>query len=82
MKIENRQQFLVLLTIAAAGLFVAVNFIITPLAGFWSSRQAEIHTLRQQVSDGNQLVKRESVVRSRWADMQANALPEIGRAHV
>jgi Tfp pilus assembly protein PilO len=75
MKIENRQQFLVLLTIAAAGLFVAVNFIITPLAGLWSSRQAEIRGLRQQVGDGNQLVRRESVVRNRWADMQANALP-------
>jgi Tfp pilus assembly protein PilO len=75
MKIENRQQFLVLLTIAALGLFVTVNFIITPLAGLWSSRQAEIRELRQQVSDGNQLVRRESVVRNRWADMQANALP-------
>jgi len=75
MKIENRQQFLVLLTIAAAGLFIAVNFIITPLTRFWSSRQAEIRTLRQQVSDGNQLVKREPVVRNRWTNMQANALP-------
>ena len=75
MKIQNRQQFLVVLTIAAAGLFVAVNFIITPLAGWWSSRQTQIRELRVQVNDGNQLVKRESVVRSRWADMQANALP-------
>ena len=75
MKIENRQQFLVALTIAAAGLFVAVNFIITPLAGWWSSRQTQIRELRVQVTDGNQLVKRELVVRNRWADMQANALP-------
>ncbi len=75
MKIQNRQQFLVALTIAAAGLFVAINFIITPLAGWWSARQAQIRGLRVRVSDGNQLVRRESVVRNRWSDMQANALP-------
>ncbi len=75
MKIENRQQFLVALTIAAAALFVAVNFIITPLAGFWSARQTEIRTLRAQVSDGNQLVRREAFVRDSWAEMQTNALP-------
>jgi len=75
MKIENRQQFLVLLTVAAAGLFVMVNFIITPLAGWWSARQGQIHGLRQQVGEGNQLVRREAFIRRRWADMQANALP-------
>ena len=75
MKIKNRQQFLVLLTMAAAGLFVAVNFIITPLAGLWSARSAQIRELRVRVADGNQLIKRESVVRNRWADMRANALP-------
>ena len=75
MKIQNRQQFLVALTIAAAGLFVAVNFIITPLAGLWSARSAQIRELRVRVADGNQLIKRESVVRNRWADMRANALP-------
>ena len=33
MEIKNRQQFLVALTIAAAALFVGMNFIYTPLAG-------------------------------------------------
>jgi Tfp pilus assembly protein PilO len=75
MKIQNRQQFLVALTIAAAGLFVAVNFIITPLAGWWSARAVQIRELRVRVADGNQLIKRESVVRNRWTDMRANALP-------
>jgi len=75
MKIQNRQQWLVILTIGVAGLFVAVNFILTPLAGFWSARQAQIRELRVRVTDGNQLVKRESIVRNRWADMRENALP-------
>ena len=75
MKIQNRQQFLVALTIASAGLFVAVNFIITPLAGWWSSRQTQIRELRVQVADGIQMIKAETRTRNRWADMQANALP-------
>ena len=75
MKIENRQQFLVVLTIAAAGLFVAVNFIITPLAGFWSARQTQIRELRLQVKDGNQMIIAETRIRNRWAEMQTNALP-------
>jgi Tfp pilus assembly protein PilO len=75
MKIENRQQFLVVLTIAAAGLFVAVNFIITPLAGFWSARQTQISELRAQVKTGNQMINAETRTRNRWAEMQTNALP-------
>ena len=75
MKIENRQQFLVVLTIAVAALFVGVNFIITPLGGWWSSRQTQIRELRVKISAGQQLVKREAGIRSRWDDMRKNALP-------
>jgi hypothetical protein len=75
MKIENRQQFLVMLTIAAAALFVGVNFIAEPLGGWWSSRQKQIKELRARVDEGNQLIKRESFIRGRWADMRTNALP-------
>ena len=75
MEIKNRQQFLVALTIAAAALFVGVNFIYTPLAGWWSSRAAEIHDLRGRVHDGKMLIRREADVRSHWAGMETNALP-------
>jgi Tfp pilus assembly protein PilO len=75
MKIENRQQFLVVLTVAAAALFVGVNFIITPLGGWWSSRQKQIKELRVKVTEGRQLIKREDSIGRRWEDMQANALP-------
>jgi len=75
MKIENRQQFLVVLTIAAAALFVGVNFIIEPLGGWWSSRQKQIRELRVKVAEGRQIIKREDGIRRRWADMQTNALP-------
>ena len=75
MKIENRQQFLVVLTIAAFALLVGVNFILEPLGGWWSSRQTQLKELRTQVAEGSQILKREAGIRSRWAEMQANALP-------
>jgi Tfp pilus assembly protein PilO len=74
-KIKNRQNFLVMLTIAVVGLFVAVNFIFTPLQGWWSERQAQVRDLRDKVRDGNQLIKREAGIRSHWEEMRANALP-------
>ncbi|MGC9943758.1 MAG: hypothetical protein ABSE48_18175 [Verrucomicrobiota bacterium] len=75
MQIKNRQQFLVVLTIAAAALFVGVNFIYAPLSGWWSTRAAEIKDLRDRVHDGKMLIRREPSVRSLWDDMQTNALP-------
>jgi Tfp pilus assembly protein PilO len=75
MKIKNRQDFLVMLTIAVVGLFVAVNFILTPLAGWWSSRQAQIRQLQGQVKEGKALLSRESIIRGRWDEMKTNALP-------
>jgi Tfp pilus assembly protein PilO len=75
MKIQNRQQFLMVLTIAAVGLFVAVNFIFTPLQNWWSERQTQVHQLRDKVRDGNLLIKGETRIRNRWKDMRDNALP-------
>lgn len=75
MKIENRQQFLVVLTIAAAALFVGVNFILTPLGSWWSSRQSQIKVLHTKVAEGQQLIKREMGIRSRWDEMCQNSLP-------
>jgi Tfp pilus assembly protein PilO len=75
MKIKNRQQFLVVLTIAALALLVSVNFIFSPLAGWWSARSQQIKELRTQVKDGNNLIKREVGIRSRWDGMRTNALP-------
>jgi Tfp pilus assembly protein PilO len=75
MKIENRQQFLVMLTIAVVALYVGVNFIIEPLGGWWSSRQAQVRELRQKVKDGQFLIKNEQTIRNNWGEMQSNSLP-------
>jgi Tfp pilus assembly protein PilO len=74
-KIKNRKDFLIVLTIAVAALALGVNFILEPLGGWWSARQAQIRELRAEVAAGQQLLRRESGIRSRWADMTANALP-------
>lgn len=74
MNIKNRQDFLVMLTIAAAALYVGVNFVFTPLQGWWSDRQKQIHDLRAKVAEGNQLMRRETSIRSHWDDMRSNAL--------
>lgn len=75
MKIENRQKFLLILAIAAAGLYVGVNFILTPLGDWWSARSKQITTLRDQVKDGNYLIKHEDSIRGHWGQMCSNALP-------
>jgi len=75
MKIENRQQFLVALTIGAAALYLGVNFLCVPLSHWWSARSAQIKQLRAQVSEGKLLIKREADIRGRWAEMNTNALP-------
>ena len=75
MKINNRQDFLVKLTIAVVGLYVAVNFVFTPLQGWWAERQTQVRQLRAEVTEGNQLLKRETGIRNHWAEMQTNALP-------
>jgi hypothetical protein len=74
MKIETRQQFLVVLTIAVAGLFVGERLIYEPLANWWSVRSETIAGLRKQVSDGRMLLQRERALRRRWDQMRTNTL--------
>ena len=75
MKIENRQQFLLMLTLAVAALYIGVNFLCVPLSHAWSARAAKVRDLRAKVGEGKQLIRREPVIRGRWAQMSTNALP-------
>ena len=75
MKIENRQQVLIILTIALLGLLIADNVVFEPLAKWWSVRAEQIADLRQRVSNGKALLARETVIRHRWDSMRARALP-------
>ena len=74
MKIENRQQFLVVLTIASFALLIGVDFVFKPLSGWWSSRAEEIRQLRININEGKMLVLHETSIRDNWSKMQANTL--------
>jgi hypothetical protein len=74
MKIETRQQFLVVLTIAVGALFVGERLVYEPLANWWSARSQKITELRKQVTDGRLLLQRERGLRSRWDQMRTNTL--------
>ena len=76
MKVENRQQFLIVLTAAAAALLIGNSLIYNPLVNLWTARAAQIKDLSTRVKDGKVLVQREAVLRSRWSSMSANALPD------
>jgi Tfp pilus assembly protein PilO len=75
MKIENRQQFLIVLVVGAAALLVGNSLIYEPLAKWWSARSQKITELRKQVNDGKHLVDRENGVRRQWEQMRTNTLP-------
>ena len=78
MKIQNRQQFLVVLTAIVVGLYACDLIIFEPLGKWWSSRSQAISKLRKDVQDGKLLLQREDSIRSRWAEMRTNTLPSIG----
>lgn len=75
MKIENRQRFLLILTVAAAGLYIADLAVFEPLDAWWAGRSARIAVLRKQVAEGQQLIQREPALRSRWDRIRTNSLP-------
>jgi Pilus assembly protein, PilO len=75
METKNRQQVLVIVTLTLLGLFVANLVIYEPLSKWWSSRHADILALRQQVSQGRVLIRRESFLRDEWNHFRSNSLP-------
>ena len=74
MRIENRQQFLIILTIGVVALFAADRLVFGPLTKAWKARSARITELRKQVADGSLLLQRERNLRARWETMRKNAL--------
>lgn len=75
MKIEKRQQVLVVVTIAIVALFFCDRIVFEPLAQWWKTRQTQVVKLRQEVKNGRMLIKRESAIRDRWSEMSTNTLP-------
>jgi len=75
MKIENRQKFLLILTIAVVALYVGDLLVFEPLGKWWKSRSDNIATLRNQVKEGKFMLLREPSIRRQWGEMSAKTLP-------
>ena len=75
MKINNRQQLLLILTVVAGGLFVGDKVILSPLTHLWKARSETIAKMRKDVKDGTNLIKREQSLRGTWEQMRTNSLP-------
>ena len=76
MKIENRQQLLMVMAVAAVVLFAADQVVIEPMIGWWKTRAKTVAQLRAQVENGRRLIQREAGLRARWNQMRANTLPD------
>jgi Tfp pilus assembly protein PilO len=76
MKIENRQKFLLILTIAVVALYVGDLLVFEPLGKWWKSRSDTIVTLRNQVKEGKFMLLREPSIRRQWGEMSAKTLPD------
>jgi hypothetical protein len=76
MKIENRQQLLMALAVAAVVLFAADQVVIEPMIGWWKTRAKTVAELRSQVTNGRRLIQREAGLRARWSQMRTNTLPD------
>jgi len=75
MKIDNRQQLLAVVALAAVALLAADRLVFTPLTRLWKQRSGTVVQLRQQIADGTSLLQREQPIRRRWEQMRSNTLP-------
>jgi hypothetical protein len=73
-QIKNRQQLLVVATIAIVALFAADRILITPLMNAWDARQTRIAELRKQIRQGKDLIAGQLGIRSHWRDMSQRSL--------
>jgi len=74
MNLNKRQQLLAVLAIAAVGFFVADKLVFTPLTLSWKARAERITKLKEQVRDGTETLKRETLLREQWDRMSTNTL--------
>lgn len=74
MQIKNRQQLLIIVAGVAFGLLLGDSLVFSPLVKLWKSRSTRIVDLGKQVKNGEELLRRETILQSRWSHMQENTL--------
>ncbi len=73
---NNRQRLLIILATVAVALLIGDSLIVTPLVKSWRSRTAEIAKLKKDVVRGRSLIENGPRNRTRWKEMQDQALPK------
>lgn len=72
---KSRERTLAIWTGVAIALWLGNMLIVEPLTDSWHSRSALIAGLEKDIANGKQLIRRETTIHERWANMQSNALP-------
>jgi hypothetical protein len=74
MNLNNRQQLLGVVAIAAVALWVGDHLLFTPLTQSWKDRSIQLASLKKKVVEGKQLMDREKPIREHWEQMRTNTL--------
>jgi hypothetical protein len=75
MKTDNRQQLLLVATIAVVALLAGDRLIYSPLKNLWQARAKEIKELHGQIRRGLATIKNEQAIHGTWDQMRTNTLP-------
>jgi hypothetical protein len=75
MKTGNRQQLLIVVTIAVVALLAGDKLMYTPLKNLWQARAKEVKELRGQIRRGSATINNERVIYGQWEQIQTNTLP-------
>ena len=74
MEIKNRQQLLIIVTVAAVVLFAGDAIVVEPLIKTWKTRQQAIQKLRKDIVEGKRLMSYEKKDLTLWDARQQRTL--------
>ncbi len=77
---KNRETLLKIVVAAVVGLFLLDRLVLSPAIEHWKEQDRRLTTLRQKVSRGRELMRREKSLRDRWSEMTHSDLCEEGSA--
>ena len=75
MNINNRQQLLAIVAVAAIALLLGDRLVLTPLTTAWKERSQKIVSLKKSLNQGELLLDRDKRIRETWNNMRTNTLP-------
>jgi hypothetical protein len=74
METKSREKMLAIFAGVALGLLLLNYLVISPLIDAWQDRTKQIKDLRDKISNGAMLIRRQDVVEADWDRMRTNAL--------